>query len=47
MNMSQKGVVFLDSSIIIRYFVGDNNAKKILETTFTNLVLIIILLRCT
>ncbi len=31
MNTSQKGVVFLDSSIIIRYFVGDSNAKEVLE----------------
>ncbi len=31
MNMSQKGVVFLDSSVIIRYFIGDNSAKEILE----------------
>ena len=34
MNTSQKGVVFLDSSIIIRYFVGDSNAKEVLEDHF-------------
>ena len=31
MNTSQKGVVLLNSSIIIRYFVGDSNAKEVLE----------------
>lgn len=31
MSTSQKGVVFLDSSVIIRYFVGDSNAKEVLE----------------
>jgi len=31
MNMSQRGVVFLDSSVIIRYFIGDSGAKEILE----------------
>jgi len=31
MSTSQKGVVFLDSSIIIRYFIGDNSAKEVLE----------------
>ena len=32
MNMSQKEAVFLDSSTIIRYFLGDSSAKEVLET---------------
>ena len=31
MSTSQRGVVFLDSSIIIRYFIGDISAKEVLE----------------
>jgi len=33
MSISQKGVVFLDSSVILRYFIGDTSAKDIIEGT--------------
>ncbi|MCE4598718.1 MAG: PIN domain-containing protein [Desulfurococcales archaeon] len=31
MTTSQKGVIFLDSSVILRYFLGDSTAKDIIE----------------
>ena len=31
MTTSQKGVIFLDSSVILRYFLGDSTAKDIVE----------------
>ena len=33
MSISQKGVVFLDSSVILRYFIGDTSAKDVIEGT--------------
>lgn len=34
MNTSQTEAMFLDSSVIIRYFLGDGNAKDIIEGPF-------------
>ena len=33
MTISQKGVIFLDSSVILRYFLGDSTAKDIIENS--------------
>jgi len=31
MSISRNEVVFLDSSVVIRYFLGDNNARNVIE----------------
>ncbi len=33
MNISQRELIFLDTSVILRYFLGDSIAKYVIENT--------------